>query len=93
MEISSSPGPERCLGIFGLGKGGRSYYAINLADPFTPVLKWSLRPDEAAYLTADNILTRTGSPNLAAVKSVVANMGFFHQHASHRTGAGNSDPG
>ncbi|MBP1627741.1 MAG: hypothetical protein H6Q00_2216, partial [Holophagaceae bacterium] len=76
VEISSSPGPERCLAIFGLGKGGRSYYAINLADPFTPVLQWSLRPDESTYLTTDRILTRSGSPDLATVKSVVANMGF-----------------
>jgi len=76
VEITTYPGPERCLAIFGLGKGGRSYYALNVGDPFNPSLKWSLVPDEAAYLTSDRILTRSGAPSLSTVQSVVANMGF-----------------
>lgn len=32
--------------IVGLRKGGRSYYAFNVKDPFEPVLSWQLIPDD-----------------------------------------------
>ena len=37
---------ERAIVVFGLGKGGRSYYAINIADPGAPSMQWALCPDE-----------------------------------------------
>jgi len=46
------PGPALCrdgdtaLLVFGLGKGGRSTYCLDVADPSRPELKWALRPDE-----------------------------------------------
>ncbi|MCX6548970.1 MAG: PilC/PilY family type IV pilus protein [Acidobacteria bacterium] len=65
---------ERAVAIFGLRKGGRSYYALDIHDPFNPTLKWSLVPDEAASLTADRIAT--GGPTLVAAKSLLAKAGF-----------------
>jgi len=37
---------DTALLVFGLGKGGRSTYCLDVADPLRPVLKWALRPDE-----------------------------------------------
>ena len=65
---------ERAVAIFGLRKGGRSYYALDIHDPFNPTLKWSLVPDEAASLTADRIAT--GGPTLDAAKALLAKAGF-----------------
>ncbi len=48
---------ERAVAVFGLGKGGRSYYALDVSDPFTPTLRWALVPDEAA---ADSLLGKFG---------------------------------
>ncbi len=83
VEVSSSPGPERAMVIFGLGKGGRSYYAIDIHDPYNPVLKWSLVPDEATLLDgsgasvlAARILDRPGAPSAATVAKVVKNLGY-----------------
>nr|WP_320132303.1 PilC/PilY family type IV pilus protein [uncultured Holophaga sp.] len=69
-------GSERCVVLFGLGKGGRSYYAIDIKNPYSPTLLWSLVPDEASYLTSDRILNCEGAPALSTVKSIVANMGY-----------------
>lgn len=63
---------ERALVIFGLGKGGRSYYALNIFNPFEPALAWSLVPDEADSIVQD----RAPKLALADVKTLVRNMGF-----------------
>ena len=64
---------ERAIAVFGLGKGGRSYYAIDIHDPFNPSLKWSLVPDESAnFDTARNL---TGLDNTTLI-SMISNMGF-----------------
>ena len=65
---------ERAVAIFGLRKGGRSYYALDIHDPFNPTLRWSLVPDEASSLTADRIAT--GGPTLDAAKVLLAKAGF-----------------
>jgi len=72
MDIGST---ERATLIMGLGKGGRSYYAIDVRDPFAPKLGgsgnsgWTLAPDEAtSYPTS--IFEST--PNT----TLVANMGW-----------------
>ncbi len=72
---------ERTLAIFGLRKGGRSYYALDIHDPFAPSLKWSLVPDEAAFfptIVPGAVGTRlvTGGPDAATVKTVLGNFGF-----------------
>ena len=67
---------ERAIAIIGLGKGGRSYYALDIHNPFTPALKWSLVPDEASSLTSSNIQSSSHAPSLDTVKSVVGKMGY-----------------
>lgn len=83
VDVTSDPGPERAMVIFGLGKGGRSYYALDIHDPYNPVLKWSIVPDEAALKTSagtsvlqSRILARPGAPTIETVQKVIANMGF-----------------
>jgi len=39
------PGDTALL-VFGLGKGGRSTYCLEVDDPLKPELHWALRPDE-----------------------------------------------
>ena len=65
---------ERAIVIIGLGKGGRSYYALDIHNPITPNLMWSLVPDEAAFFPAARIAP--GGPALATVQSVLSKMGF-----------------
>jgi hypothetical protein len=60
--------PERAVVIFGLGKGGRSYYAIDVADPSAPAMKWALCPDEVHNYPTARI--KSGSA------TVIANMGL-----------------
>jgi hypothetical protein len=51
---------ERAIAVVGLRKGGRSYYALDIHDPFTPSLKWSLVPDEAdVFPTTRNLTSPT----------------------------------
>jgi len=64
---------ERAIAIIGLRKGGRSYYAINLHNPFSPTLQWSLVPDEAASLSSSR--NKTGLPD-TTLRGIVANMGY-----------------
>jgi hypothetical protein len=64
---------ERAIAIIGLRKGGRSYYAIDIHDPFKPTLKWSLVPNEAALLPGTRNLTNMTTP---ALQTLIANMGF-----------------
>lgn len=65
---------ERAIAIIGLRKGGRSYYALDIHDPFNPTMKWSLVPDEADYFPSTRI--ETGGPELAVVKSILKNWGY-----------------
>ncbi|MDP1830921.1 MAG: PilC/PilY family type IV pilus protein [Geothrix sp.] len=65
---------ERAVAVFGLRKGGRSYYALDIHDPFVPALKWSMVPDEAATLPADRIVA--GGPTLATVSDLLGKWGF-----------------
>jgi len=66
---------ERGIAIIGLRKGGRSYYALDIRDPFNPTLKWSLVPDESASLPATRNLTKP-TVALADLQTIVADMGF-----------------
>ena len=65
---------ERAMVIIGLGKGGRSYYALDIHDPFNPTLAWSWVPDEAATFSSDRIAT--GGPVLATVQGILQKAGF-----------------
>ena len=65
---------ERAVAIFGLRKGGRSYYALDIHDPFNPALKWSLVPDEATSITADRIAA--GGPTLSTAQTLLGKSGF-----------------
>jgi hypothetical protein len=64
---------ERAIAIIGLREGGRSYYALNLHNPFSPTLQWSLVPDEAASLPTSRNLTGLSD---ASLKAIIANMGY-----------------
>ena len=61
--------------VFGLRKGGRSYYALDIHDPFNPTMSWALSPDET---TADPTILdgRIEASNTAMAKTVVEDMGF-----------------
>lgn len=65
---------ERAVAVIGLRKGGRSYYALDIHNPFTPSLKWSMVPDETASLPASQIAA--GGPALSTVKSILGNWGY-----------------
>lgn len=58
--------------IFGLRKGGRSYYALNISDPFNPSMAWAIAADESA--TIPNSRIETSDPTTA--RAVVNNLGF-----------------
>jgi hypothetical protein len=60
---------ERAVAIFGLRKGGRSYYALDIHDPFTPSLKWSLVPDESSNTLVKNMGFSTCTPAFGRVSS------------------------
>jgi len=70
--VVDKSGNERALAIVGLRKGGRSYYALDLKNPFKPELKWSVVPDEADSFPNINLSTMGD----AALKTLVANMGY-----------------
>jgi len=73
----SASGSENAMLVFGLRKGGRSYYGLNIQNPFVPSLGWSLVPDEAAAITSTNVDADAASSTTAsALKAVVQNMGF-----------------
>lgn len=75
---------ERALAIFGLRKGGRSYYALNIDNPFAPTIQWSLRPDEASLLASKTFSDGTTSyaaisptiPSGVDVAGIVSKMGL-----------------
>jgi hypothetical protein len=66
---------EKAIAVVGLRKGGRSYYALNIKNPFSPTLQWSLVPDEADNL-ASSRAGLTNGPSLATAKSILRNWGF-----------------
>ncbi len=68
---------ERAMLVFGLGKGGRSYYAMNVRNPFSPSLAWTLIPDEVAA-TPSSLTARKESNGigLTTLSTLVSNMGF-----------------
>jgi len=81
LDLPTSAGPgngvvdvdsERAVAVFGLRKGGRSYYALDIHDPFTPSLRWSLVPDEAA--TFSN--TIANGPGVGVIRPILEKMGF-----------------
>ena len=76
FDIGSDPTKtkERAIAIIGLRKGGRSYYALDIHDPFNPTVKWSLVPDEAAYFPDTRI--ETGGPDVTVVRSILKNWGY-----------------
>ena len=74
---------ERAIVIFGLGKGGRSYYAIDVRDPAAPMFQethltygegmgWALCPDE----TYNYPSTRFVLPASSASAPVLTRMGL-----------------
>ena len=65
---------EKAVVVFGLRHGGRSYYALDIHDPFNPAMKWSLVPDESAVLPATRVVT--GGPDQATVQGILGKMGF-----------------
>jgi hypothetical protein len=69
-------GSDRAVVIFGLRKGGRSYYALDIHDPANPTMAWTLCSDEvkAASTTLPDARVKAGTP--ATVKTMVANTGY-----------------
>jgi hypothetical protein len=65
---------EHAVAIISLGKGGRSYYALDIHNPITPALLWSLVPDESAFFPSSRIVT--GGPSMATVQGILQNMGY-----------------
>jgi len=70
----ADPG-ERVVVMFGLGKGGRSYYALNIEDPFGPKMQWSLVPDEAASFPSSRIEPNCNA-SVDSVRDVLGRWGF-----------------
>ncbi len=77
LDIGSDPTTtkERAIAIVGLRKGGRSYYALDIHNPFNPKLQWSLVPDEANYFPASRIASGA-NVDLTTVRSILKNWGF-----------------
>jgi hypothetical protein len=72
--VDMSDPRERAIAVIGLRKGGRSYYALNIKNPFSPTLQWSLVPDEADYLPVSR--TVANGPALTDVQSALKKFGF-----------------
>lgn len=75
MDVTNAN--ERAYIIFGLGRGGRSYYGINVSDPFNPKLGvnagsggWALCPDEPASYGSTRFEGSGGS------SATIAKMGY-----------------
>jgi hypothetical protein len=66
---------ERAVAVFGLGKGGRSYYALNIEDPFAPRMQWSLVPDEAAQFPSLRMEPNCGA-DIDSVRGILGSRGF-----------------
>lgn len=67
---------DKALVIFGLGKGGRSTYALDVSDPFSPKLAWALRPDDETDANANPAIgamgMSTGIPDQARIRTASA---------------------
>jgi len=68
FDVGSSN--EDALIIFGLGKGGRSYYALDVKDPGAPSMRWSLCPDEPSNWPSGRFLMDGG------LSGVISKMGY-----------------
>ncbi len=76
---------ERALLVFGLGEGGRSYYALDISDPSTPKLGkygtdlkgWALRADESSALPDARFANTSDASNQ---KDIIKNMGLATSH-------------
>jgi len=66
---------ERAVAVFGLGKGGRSYYALNIENPFKPEMQWTLIPDEASSMQVSRIESGSGL-STDSVANMIARWGF-----------------
>ena len=51
---------DKAMVIFGLGKGGRSIYALDVSSLTSPVLKWMLRPDDETGTNANPAIANMG---------------------------------
>lgn len=54
--------------IIGMGKGGRSYYAFDIKDPFNPSLAWKLNPGASTDAVVQKMGLATSTPALARVE-------------------------
>lgn len=55
--------------IFGMRKGGRSYYALDVVNPFAPKLVWMLDPNNSLDPTIRTMGLATSTPAVARVES------------------------
>lgn len=64
---------DKAMIVFGLGKGGRSYYAIDVTTPEDPRLAWAVIPDDEKDASANPTIASMGMsvalPSLAAINS------------------------
>jgi len=78
VNLDSNGHVERVLAVFGLGKGGRSYYALNIENPFEPKIQWTLIPDEAGDVKAfpDSRIEVGADVTAANVRKMLGKWGF-----------------
>lgn len=55
--------------IFGMRKGGRSYYALDIKDPFNPKLVWMLDPNTSTDPAIRTMGLATSTPSVARVET------------------------
>lgn len=55
--------------IFGMRKGGRSYYALDVVNPGAPVLSWVLDPNTSSDVTIKTMGLATSTPSVARVET------------------------
>jgi Tfp pilus tip-associated adhesin PilY1 len=72
---------ERAVVVFGLRKGGRSFYALDVSDPLNPKMAWALRAEEASVVATDAARNLSSTPlvgttNSGAIQDIVDRMGF-----------------
>ncbi|MBI3131707.1 MAG: hypothetical protein HYZ13_10310 [Acidobacteria bacterium] len=65
---------EKAFLVFGLRKGGRSYYALDISNPSAPTAAWALRADEATTIPSTRVLAPTTA--LADAQKIVGDMGY-----------------
>ena len=72
---------ERAVLIFGLRKGGRSFYALDVSDPMNPKMAWALRGDESSAILGDpsrnlSATPLAGATGSGAIQDLVDRLGF-----------------